>query len=52
LSDRAGPGAEPRHLLLPPMPAFKLRASDIEAASGGICPSHQGFFISNKLKAY
>jgi hypothetical protein len=34
LSHRASLGAESWHLLLPPMPAFRLRASDIKLAAG------------------
>jgi hypothetical protein len=33
LHHRVGLGAEPRHLLLPPMPTFWFRASDIKAVS-------------------
>jgi len=39
---RADPGAEPWHLLLPQMPTFWFRASDIKAGSGGIRTSDQG----------
>jgi hypothetical protein len=35
LHHRARPGAEPRHLLLLPMLAFRPRASDIKAGCGG-----------------
>jgi len=36
---RAGPGAEPGHLLLPHMPTFWFRASDIKPAAAGFAPA-------------
>jgi hypothetical protein len=41
LHHRAGPGAESWHLLLPQMPAFRPRASDIKAGSVWTCTSDQ-----------